>query len=102
MEGFIFASKMIKFIDCLGWIGAFGVLYAYYLSSTKNVLENPGLFLKYQLLNIIGAAGLLINSFYYGATPSVIVNLIWGLIGLLASAKMLWQCQELKPSMSKA
>ena len=92
---------MIKFIDCLGWIGALGVLYGYYLSSTKNVLEQSSLFLKYQLLNIFGATGLLINSFYYGATPSVMVNLIWGGIGLLASAKMLWQGCELPPAENK-
>jgi len=92
---------MIKFIDCLGWIGALGVLYGYYLSSTKNVLEQSSLFLKYQLLNIFGATGLLINSFYYGATPSVMVNLIWGGIGLLASAKMLWQGCELQPAENK-
>ena len=86
---------MIKFIDCFGWIGALGVLYGYYLSSTKNVLENSSLFLKYQLINILGAIGLLINSSYFGATPSVMANLIWGGIGLLASAKILWQAYEL-------
>ncbi len=72
---------MIQFaIDLMGWSGAIGILVAYHWSSSeahREELESPSGKLKYQSLNILGAIGLLANSFYYGATPSVIVNLIW-------------------------
>lgn len=80
-------------IDAFGWLGALGVLWAYFISSTQNVLENRVLFVRYQILNIVGAAGLLVNSFYYGAVPSVIVNLIWAGIGLFSVLRA-WQLKQ--------
>ena len=64
-------------IDILGWAGVATVLVAYWLVSTQRV---HGAAISYQLLNLLGSAGLLTNSFYYGAIPSVSVNAIWIII----------------------
>jgi hypothetical protein len=38
----------------------------------------------YQLLNIVGAVLLIVNSSYYGAYPSAILNLVWAAIASIA------------------
>ncbi|MEL6863164.1 MAG: hypothetical protein AAFP19_02040 [Bacteroidota bacterium] len=68
---------MTILIDALGWLGAIGILLAYYWSSNQKFDDSFKSVLQYQAMNILGAVGLLINSFYYGAVPSVIVNAIW-------------------------
>lgn len=92
-----FAVKnMQHLIDILGWLGAGLVLLAYYWSSVANVLETQQKYMIYQVINIVGASGLVINSFYYGAAPSVILNLIWACIGMFATLKMRWAQQKIK------
>lgn len=61
-------------IDVAGWAGAVSLLLAYVLVSTK---RTEGDSIGYQLLNMAGGALLIINSFYYGAYPSVGVNVLW-------------------------
>ena len=61
-------------VDVLGWLGAAGLLVAYGLISAKKLQGNSWV---YQLMNLAGSALLIVNSFYYGAFPSVIVNLFW-------------------------
>jgi len=61
-------------IDVTGWLGAIALLGAYALVSTRKI---EGDAIRYQLLNLAGGALLIINSFYYGAYPSVGVNLVW-------------------------
>jgi len=68
-------------IDILGWIGAVALLGAYGLVSTK---KWPGDSLRYQSLNVLGAILLIINSAYYGAIPSVVVNVVWVSIALVS------------------
>jgi hypothetical protein len=72
------------FIDVIGWIGAAALLAAYGLVSTKKLMGDS---LPYQLLNLGGSMLLIVNSLYYGAYPSVGVNVVWIAIALLA----LWQ-----------
>jgi hypothetical protein len=67
--------------DVVGWIGAVLLLGAYALVSTRKL---DGDSMPYQLLNLLGSAFLIANSFHYGAYPSVGVNLIW--IGIAAFA----------------
>ena len=66
-------------IDLAGWLGVFALLAAYGLVSTK---RTEGDSLEYQGLNVLGAELLIVNSFYYGALPSVGINVIW--IGIAA------------------
>ena len=68
-------------IDVLGWIGALLILSAYALISLKKV---EGDSLLYQSLNIVGSILLLMNTYYWGAIPSTLVNLIWTIIAGVA------------------
>ena len=72
---------MAALIEVVGWLGAFAVLAAYGLVSTERISSRSW---SYQLLNITGAVGLVINSSWNGAIPSAVVNLIWIGIGVYA------------------
>ena len=61
-------------MDIIGWVGAAGVLLAYFLVSTDRV---GGGSIVYQSLNMLGGACLILNTVYYGAFPSAGVNLVW-------------------------
>lgn len=74
----------VTLIDVLGWVGAITVLVAYALVSTRKLTGDA---IPYQLLNLTGAGLLLLNSFYYGALPSVGVNVVWISIAVLATLK---------------
>lgn len=76
---------MAVFIEAVGWLGALSVLAAYALVSTDRVSSRSW---SYQLLNISGAVGLVINSGWNGAIPSAVVNLIWIAIGIYALASV--------------
>jgi hypothetical protein len=66
---------MTEFIvNLLGWTGVILLLIAYALVSNKRCEGDSYL---YQSLNIVGAFLLIINSFYFGAYPSVGVNVAW-------------------------
>lgn len=68
-------------IDILGWCGAFVVLLAYALVSTRRVEGDSRCF---QYLNIAGAVLLLANTAYAGAYPSSFVNAVWIGIAIFA------------------
>ena len=68
-------------IDVLGWIGALLILSAYALISWKKVEGNS---LSYQLMNIVASIFLTVNTAYYGAIPSTMVNIIWAVIAAWA------------------
>jgi hypothetical protein len=72
---------MSNLIEIAGWAGALAVLMAYGLVSAERVSSRSW---TYQLLNIGGAVGLVINSSWNGAIPSAVVNLIWIGIGVYA------------------
>lgn len=38
----------------------------------------------YQLMNLVGAAGFVVNGWWHGAIPSASLNVIWMLIGAIA------------------
>jgi hypothetical protein len=66
-------------IDVIGWAGAGAVLAAYGLVSSRRMDPVSS---GYQGLNVVGAAGLMINTFYYAAYPSTALNAIWALIAV--------------------
>jgi hypothetical protein len=72
------------FVDAAGWIGAMLILGAYALNSSGKLLSHS---LVYQWMNIVGAAGLIINSGWNAAWPSVGLNVIWVCIGVYAVAR---------------
>jgi len=68
-------------IDVIGWIGAVSVIYAYLMVSIGKMKAESQF---YQVLNILGAFCLIINTFWHKAFPSTIVNIIWIGIALYA------------------
>ena len=68
----------VLLIEAAGWIGASLILGAYILlSAGKRQGNSPA----YQWMNVIGAAGFILNSGYHGAIPSVAINVLWIAIG---------------------
>jgi hypothetical protein len=72
-------------IDVGGWIGVALLLIAYALVSMRRLAGDSTF---YQLLNVAGSVLLIINSFFYGAYPSVGINIAWIAIALSA---LLWK-----------
>lgn len=68
-------------VGLLGWSGAAVLLLAYALVSRGRVTGDG---LPYQAMNVYGAAALAFNSAVNGAWPSVALNIVWIVIGLLA------------------
>lgn len=66
-------------IEVSGWIGAILVLYAYFMVSSGKVDGNSG---KFQMINIVGAAFLVVYTLGCQAYASMAVNIIWVGIGL--------------------
>jgi hypothetical protein len=72
----------LKFwVDFLGWVGTVSYLLAYALLSAKKL---PADSLRYQWMNLVGGVFLVINGAYFGAYPSVGLNLVWVGITLFA------------------
>ena len=71
--------------EVVGWIGTFAILLAYYLVSTKKLSADNR---RYQILNVVGALGIIINSGVHGVIPSVGLNTAWLLIGLYGLIKV--------------
>ena len=68
-------------VEVIGWAGAVLILGAYaLLSFGKLRAESP----IYHLMNILGAAGFVVNSGYNGAFPSAAMNVVWIGIGVYA------------------
>lgn len=73
-------------VEVAGWAGALLILLAYLLLSAGKL---TGQSLAYQGMNIGGAAGFVINSWWHGALPSAALNVLWLMIGAWASLRIL-------------
>ncbi|MER7367465.1 hypothetical protein ACI2LC_21155 [Nonomuraea wenchangensis] len=69
----------------VGWAGAAVLLAAYALVSSGRI-QGDGL--TYQLMNLFGAVGLMVNSAWSAAWPSAGLNLVWAAIGVVALVKL--------------
>lgn len=78
---------MKTFIEIYGWYGAIAIIAAYALVSFS--LIQPTSF-TYQSLNVTGALGIAIVSFYKKAYQPGILNTIWAIIAVVAITKMLF------------
>ena len=58
-------------IETIGWVGAALILLAYILLSLGRI---DGRSRAYQLINVLGSAGVLLNSGYNRALPSGLVS----------------------------
>ena len=66
-------------VEVVGWAGALMILAAYALVSTGRVAPSG---VPYQALNILGAAGFVVNGLAHGAMPSAVLNIVWIGIGV--------------------
>ena len=73
-------------VEVVGWAGAALILLAYLLLSAGKL---TGQSLIYQGMNVVGAAGFIINGWWHGALPSAALNVLWLLIGAFASWRIL-------------
>ena len=73
-------------VEVAGWAGAALILLAYLLLSAGRL---TGQSLVYQGMNVVGAAGFIVNGWWHGALPSATLNVLWLLIGALASWRIL-------------
>ena len=73
-------------IEVAGWAGAALILLAYLLLSAGRL---TGQSLVFQSMNIVGAAGFVVNSWWHGAVPSATLNVLWLLIGVIASWRII-------------
>lgn len=61
-------------IEAAGWAGAVLVLAGYALASAGRL---DGRSPTFQWLNLVGAAGFVVNTAWHGAIPSMVLNIIW-------------------------
>ena len=82
-------------VEIAGWAGAALILLAYLLLSAGRLTGQSPL---YQGMNVVGAAGFIVNGWWHGALPSAALNVIWMLIGGVA----LWRIARRKGSLTSA
>jgi len=73
-------------VEVAGWIGASLILLGYLLLSAGKL---TGQSLTYQGMNVVGASGFVINGWWHGAIPSAALNVLWLLIGAVATWRIL-------------
>ena len=73
-------------IEIAGWSGAALILLAYLLLSMGKLTGQSAL---YQAMNLVGAAGFVVNGWWHGALPSASLNVVWGFIGGFALWRIL-------------
>jgi hypothetical protein len=73
-------------VEVVGWAGAALILLAYLLLSAGKL---TGQSLIYQAMNVLGAAGFIVNGWWHRALPSAVLNILWLGIGVFASWRIL-------------
>ena len=74
-------------VEVAGWTGAALILLGYLLISAGKL---TGQSVAYQAMNIVGAAGFVINGWWHRAIPSTVLNIVWMGIGAVA----LWRIAQ--------
>jgi|WetSurMetagenome_2_1015567.scaffolds.fasta_scaffold65632_2 hypothetical protein len=77
---------MIDAFSLAGWLGMFLIILAYLLLSLKKLKFNS---VPYNLLNLFGGIGMLINAFYTRFWPVVILNIFWSGIAIFSIYKII-------------
>ena len=66
-------------IEIVGWAAAALMLSAYILLTLGRLSASSN---AYHWLNVLAGAGIIVNSGWNGAYPSVAINVVWMAIGL--------------------
>ena len=69
----------------IGWVGAALILAAYALLTLGKVRAQS---FAYQAMNLLGAAGFVINSGWHGAIPNAALNVAWAIIAAVALIRL--------------
>jgi hypothetical protein len=72
-------------VEGAGWAGAAMILLAYLLVTTERLTGRSPAF---QWLNLVGAAGFVVNGLWHGAIPSASLNIVWMGIALFALVRI--------------
>lgn len=78
-EALFVGGEMALVVEIFGWAGALLVLGAYVGVSTGRL---SGGSVAFQSMNALGAAFFVLNTWWHGAIPSMVLNIIWSLIGV--------------------
>ncbi len=70
---------MILGIEAIGWAAALLILSSYILMSLGKLSGRSAIF---QWMNVIGAAGFVLNNGWHGAIPATVLNIVWCGVGL--------------------
>lgn len=68
-------------VEIIGWAAAVMMLSAYVLLTMGRLHARSQL---YHWLNVLSGLGIIVNSGWNGAYPSVFINVVWSAIGLYA------------------
>ena len=82
-------------VEVAGWVGAILILLGDLLVTTGKLTGTSPL---YQWINVLGAAGFIVNGWWHDALPSTVLNVIWMLIGGVA----LWRIWAKRGSSTSA
>ena len=77
----------MAFYELCGWLGAVSYIGAYFLLSIEILNAGKPLF---HLLNALGGLCLVINALGLDDNPNLIVNLLWMLIALYTTGRILF------------
>lgn len=78
-------TKKNLLIEIIGWYGTVAIVGSYALNSF-NVLSSNSL--PYQILNATGAIAIIVISLKKGVYQSVVLNVVWTVIALIAIGKL--------------
>ncbi len=66
-------------VEIIGWAAAAMMLTAYILLTMGRLSARSNI---YHGLNVLAGLGIIVNSGWNGAYPSVFINVVWAVIGL--------------------
>lgn len=75
-----------KMIDVVGWYGVGAIIFAYMLISFEVIIANSW---QYQLLNLTGAIGIIIEAVAKKDRQPVVLNIFWIMITLVALVRLI-------------
>lgn len=76
---------MALFVEIVGWTGAVLVLGGYLGVSSGRLTGGSPVF---QWMNAVGAAFFVVNTWWHGAIPSMVLNIIWSVVGFAALTRI--------------
>lgn len=77
---------MKKISTKIGWFGTILILSAYLLLSFNIIVANS---LVYQIMNLLGALGIVADTYYKKDKPPEVLNIVWAIIAFVAIIRIM-------------